>query len=177
MSATGMGSNASRPLQAGAHVGAPSRRRRNHLLPWLCVLACLAGGGRGLAQIRFEDASQAAGIALLPRSRHPDPKIASSRRDFENVSAPGYFREVRDIAFVDANGDGRLAVRILRGKDKGELWQVDGRRMEILRSLTMEGAFAFGEPGGKSCVSQDGYAAVLWPGKMCGWRKQERNTP
>ena len=82
-----------------------------------------------------------------------------------------------ETRILDADDDGRLAVRILRGKDKGELWQVDGRRMEILRSLTMEGAFAFGEPGGKSCVSQDGYAAVLWPGKMCGWRKQERNTP
>ena len=99
---------------------------------WLWLLGVAAGmavSEPAGAQIRFENVSQAAGIAALPRSTHPDPKIASSRRDFENVYAPGYFREIRDLTFADVDGDGNLDVFALDGVYSlwSRLWLGDGR--------------------------------------------------
>ena len=82
-----------------------------------------------------------------------------------------------ETQILDADRDGRMAVRLIGGKAKTELWLVDGKRMEVLRTLEMAGSTAFGIHGGNSCVSQDGYWAALWPGKMRAWRAAERAAP
>ena len=83
-----------------------------------------------------------------------------------------------ETQIIESDAEGRLAVRILTGKEKpGELWLVDGKGMQGLRTLTMAGEAAFGIAGGKSCVSQDGYWAALAPGKLRICRKQEREAP
>jgi hypothetical protein len=96
---------------------------------FLVMAACMAGNDQGMAQqIRFEDVSKPAKIEELPRSRHPDPSIATARRDYENVYAPGYCREIRDLTFADVDGDGNPDVFLLDGKYSlwSRLWLGDG---------------------------------------------------
>ena len=79
-----------------------------------------------------------------------------------------------ETQILEADAEGRLAIRILLGKEKpGEVWLVDGKRMKSLKELAMVGEAAFGIAGGKSCASQNGCWATIWPGKMRVCRKQE----
>jgi hypothetical protein len=82
-----------------------------------------------------------------------------------------------ETQILEADGEGKLAVRILPGAGKGALWLVDGKKMETLKMLAIEGDSPFGEIGGKSCVSQNGYSAALCPGKLTANRKGEGKAP
>ena len=130
--------------------------------------ACLDTGARELYGIVAPDLKKRGWTLACLDAETGTEKRRLSRSDWE------VFPETQ-ILGMDV--EGRLAVRFLTGKGKpGELWLVDGKGMKGLQTLAMEGAAEFGIAGGKSCISQDGYEAVLWPGKMRFCRKQEQ-TP
>jgi outer membrane protein assembly factor BamB len=127
--------------------------------------ACLDAGAREIYGIVAPDLKKRGWTLACLDAETGAEKRRLLRSDWE------VFPETQ-ILGMDAAG--RLAVRILTGKSKpGELWLVDGKGMKGLHALAVEGAAEFGIAGGKSCVCQDGYEAVLWPGKMRLCRRQE----
>jgi hypothetical protein len=96
----------------------------------LCLLLIAAvASSVGGQEVRFADVSKEAGLVMRPRSKHPNKDIALSRKGFEDVYAPGYFWNIRDVAFADADGDGNLDIYLLN-QTLGSwcrLWLGDGK--------------------------------------------------
>ncbi len=73
----------------------------------ILLALCLVFSGQDLwatnSPITFKDMTQAAGLAMKPRAKHPDARIAKGQKNFKDVYAKGYFLKVQDICILDVN--------------------------------------------------------------------------
>lgn len=96
------------------------------------VLQAACSGTRLFAQepvIRFTDVSKAAGMWMQHRTKHPDKRVAEAQPNFVDVYEKGYYWEIEDLTFLDADGDGNLDVFMLDAHTGrwSRLWLGDGK--------------------------------------------------